>query len=378
MTKIDETVLRREEEAKLRLRALYRNYGYTPFKMSKFEEYDLYVRNKDFLISDSVITFTDTDGKLLALKPDVTLSIIKNSRTLPGETRKVCYDENVYRISDSTHAYREIPQVGLECIGTIDGYQQSEVVYLAARSLAVLSEDYLMDISHLGMLSGALELTGGDRELHRRVLHAIGEKNADAIRAMAAADEITAAAADTLIALLSCDGMLTAVLPTLPVLCVNDTMREALRELCALADALACDKDILSHLRLDFSVVNNMKYYSGIVFQGFVEGIPASVLSGGRYDHLMRRMGQNAGAIGFAVYPELLQRLRDDAHTDYDADVLLLYGTEDDPAAVCRAVRTLTEAGERVLTAHERPEKMTFRRTMRMTQGGVVADEAHE
>ena len=102
------------------------------------------------------------------------------------------------------------------------------------------------------------------------------------------------------------------------------------------------------------------------------------MLSGGQYDKLLAKMGRKSGAIGFAVYPELLQRLRDDAHTDYDADVLLLYSTEDEPAAICRAVRTLTEAGERVLTAHERPEKMAFRRTLRMAQGGVAADEAHD
>ena len=92
---IDPSVLRKEEEASLRLRALYRSYGYTSFKMSKFEEYDLYVRNKDFLTAERAITFTDTDGKLLALKPDVTLSIIKNSRDTDGMTHKVCYNENV-------------------------------------------------------------------------------------------------------------------------------------------------------------------------------------------------------------------------------------------------------------------------------------------
>ena len=59
--------LRREEQAVFALRGLYENYGYAPYKMSKFEEYDLYVRNKEFLISDGVITFTDTDGKLMAL-----------------------------------------------------------------------------------------------------------------------------------------------------------------------------------------------------------------------------------------------------------------------------------------------------------------------
>ena len=66
--------LKDDERAILSLRALYGKYGYLPYKMSKFEEYDLYVKNKDFLVSDSVITFNDTNGKLLALKPDVKLS----------------------------------------------------------------------------------------------------------------------------------------------------------------------------------------------------------------------------------------------------------------------------------------------------------------
>ena len=66
---IDEKLLKNEEKAIFSLRSLYKKYGYMPFKMSKFEEYDLYVRNKDFLVSDRIITFNDTNGKLLALKP---------------------------------------------------------------------------------------------------------------------------------------------------------------------------------------------------------------------------------------------------------------------------------------------------------------------
>ena len=89
---IKETVLKNEEKAIFRLRQLYGKYGYSQYKMSKFEEYDLYVRNKDFLVSDSIITFTDTNGKLLALKPDVTLSIIKNTKDEKNKVNKVYYN----------------------------------------------------------------------------------------------------------------------------------------------------------------------------------------------------------------------------------------------------------------------------------------------
>ena len=77
----DESILKNDEKAVFELRRLYRDSGYSQFKMSKFEEYDLYSENKDFLVSDGVITFNDTNGRLLALKPDVTLSILKTSRT---------------------------------------------------------------------------------------------------------------------------------------------------------------------------------------------------------------------------------------------------------------------------------------------------------
>ena len=114
---IDDKILKNEEKAVFALRSLYKRYGYLPFKMSKFEEYDLYLKNKDFLVSDRVITFNDVSGKLLALKPDVTLSIIKNTRDMPGVKQKVYYNENVYRVSSDTGHFGEIMQAGLECIG---------------------------------------------------------------------------------------------------------------------------------------------------------------------------------------------------------------------------------------------------------------------
>ena len=142
-----------EKQALLDLHELYENYGYTQYKMSKFEEYDLYVRNKSFLISDSVITFTDTNGKLMALKPDVTLSIVKNSCDIPGYIQKLYYDEHVYRISDRTASYKEISQIGLECLGDIDDYCITEVLTLAAKSLATFDKNYILDVSHMGILS---------------------------------------------------------------------------------------------------------------------------------------------------------------------------------------------------------------------------------
>ena len=131
---LNENILRNEERAVFSLRHLYEENNYKYFKMSKFEEYDLYSKNKDFLVSDSVITFNDSDGRLLALKPDVTLSIIKNFKD-GGGVQRCYYNENVYRISDTSHTYKEIMQTGLECIGDITENELFEVVLLALKVL---------------------------------------------------------------------------------------------------------------------------------------------------------------------------------------------------------------------------------------------------
>lgn len=99
------------EQVTFRLRSLYSRHGYTRFKMNKFEEYDLYAGNKDFLISDSVITFTDGNGRLMALKPDVTLSIVKSSRDEPEGLQKLYYNETVYRPARGSGTFQELMQV---------------------------------------------------------------------------------------------------------------------------------------------------------------------------------------------------------------------------------------------------------------------------
>ena len=147
------------EQTAAKLGELYSGCGYARYKMNKFEQYDLYVRNKDFLVSDNIITFTDTNGKLMALKPDVTLSIIKNSGEVRG-VQKLYYNENVYRVSGSTHSFKEITQVGLECIGELDEYSIFEVLKLACRSLAGICEDCVLDISHMGIIAALVDEAG--------------------------------------------------------------------------------------------------------------------------------------------------------------------------------------------------------------------------
>ncbi len=71
------------------------------------------------------------------------------------------------------------------------------------------------------------------------------------------------------------------------------------------------DATVRDMIRVDFSVVSDFNYYNGIVFKGFVEGVPSAVLSGGQYNKLMKKMKHSGDAVGFAVYLDMLDMAPD-------------------------------------------------------------------
>lgn len=302
---IDSSVLSYTEKLNFKLRALYSSRGYHPYRMSKFEDYDLYSRNKDFLISDQVITFTDIGGKLKALKPDVTLSIIKNHTD--GETKKLYYNENVYRVSKDANGYKEIMQSGVECIGAVDDELVGEILTLAAESLDLISDSFVLDISGLDILNAAVEKITDSRSLQDEIVKCVSEKNVHGIISLCEENGIDALCADELIALLSLCGSPEKVLPKLSELCeglgCTDAF-EAMRQALSAFEGSAMQE----HIKIDFSVVSDRGYYNGVIFKGFISGVPDSVLSGGCYDKLMRRMKRKSRAVGFAVYLDMLER----------------------------------------------------------------------
>ena len=365
---IDNKLFKSEEKAIFALRALYNSYGYLPFKMSKFEEYDIYVRNKDFLVSDSVITFNDTNGKLLALKPDVTLSIIKNTTDEAGCKQKVYYNENVYRVSQRTHQFKEIMQAGLECIGDIDSYDIFEAVYLAAKSLDTVSPDFVLDISHMGIVSAILDEASDSEDFKKEAVRLISERNLHETEALCRRYGVNGKQAESVCALVNMYGMTDKVISDLDAICIGERAKAELSDLKALC-ALVDKTEYKNNVRIDFSVLNDMSYYNGIVFSGFINGISDSVLSGGRYDKLIERMGRKSGAIGFALYLDLLEEL-DTEKKLYDVDTLIVYDDSTDVSLVMSAVKELTDKGLLVSAQKAVPQRLRYREVKYLSKEG--------
>ena len=345
-----------------RLNRLFAGFGYQKFRMSKFEEYDLYAENKDFLTSQQLITFTDLDGSLLALKPDITLSIIKST----SAPRRVYYNEMVYRPRD--HHYREIPQAGIECIGTVDLYREAEVIALACKALACIDEDYVLRVSDVSLISAFLEERQISSVYRNFIIDALAGKNADYIRSLVEKKLVSEDAGAFLIDLIDLylplsEGVKKIQKMTETTAC--QPIADHLKELAAVLVGF----DVLDHVFLDFSLVNSMEYYNGVIFQGAVRSIPTSVLSGGRYDRLLKKMGKPYDAIGFAVYMDVVENSRSMRRT-HDGDLAVTYTAKDSPKQLARIIRRYSDAGIRVqaVRAEEFSEPERWKEVMTMRE----------
>lgn len=197
-------------------------------------------------------------------------------------------------------------QTGVECLGAVGTEEMVEVIGLAAESLALLSDAYVLNLSSTAVLEELFAELCIPTDLREAILSALEEKNGPALFALLSDLELAESAKTSLRTFLSFTGTVDAFLRDMASLDV--AQGEAGRSFTAVLNELA-KKPYADRLRIDFSVGGDANYYSGIVFKGYLSTIPEAVLSGGRYDRLMHKLGRKSKAAGFAVYTDRLDRL---------------------------------------------------------------------
>ena len=361
--------LPKDEQLTLELSNLYEGFGYKRYRMAKFEEYTLYSDHRDFLPTQNVITFQGPSGRLMALKPDVTLSVIKNSQLTDHGMTKLYYNETVYRGGFSGGDIHEFRQIGAEQLGEIDAYSSAEMVRMAGESLGRIDEDFILAISHMQLIAGQLEQLGLSTSEEKQLMRLIRERNLHELQTLCLEKGVEPEKLERLTGMLSLGGPLHEALKTLRTLVTGEAMCEALRELERIA-ALLAGCEYADRIVFDLTVINHLDYYNGIVFQGYVRRMPEAVLSGGRYDRLMHKVRKNMGAIGFAVYLDKLN-LYYPNRPACDADILVLKETDEAEERLLAQVDAWMKQGFRVRVDLARPEHYRAERTYRFTKQGL-------
>jgi len=358
-------ILTGSEEITEKLCRLYRSFGYGRFRMNKFEEYSFYMEHKNFLGSENIISFGDLDGRLLALKPDITLSIAKNAQS--GENRRVYYSESVYRPSYTVREYKEIKQIGLERIGDVDMLAECETVLLAVKSMEALGGRFTLDLSDLRFVSSLLDGEGFSDTDRAAILDGVRKKDGGKIMSVCKTAGKDEATAKRIASVAEIHGAFDKAAAEAEKICSSQTARAALDELKEVYGFLSA-MGAADNVNLDFSIINDMSYYNGIVFQGYLEGVPKNVLSGGRYDNLLQKMGKSGGACGFAVYPDLID-LYKSGDIESDADVAVIYGDGDDISAVGKFAESLRN-GDNIVVSAKRGENIKAKKTIVFGEAG--------
>ena len=331
----------------LDIRKMYDLYGYKRISLPSFEEYDLYNENKDF-IDRNILTVMSPNGKLLALRPDITLSVAKKiSKDQSLKYSKIYYQENTYNLTKYT-GYEEDEQLGIELIGKESVFLDFEIVDLAVKSLDIINEKSLIVLSHAGFISSIFDNLNLEYEVKEEIFDCINKKNSHDIKKILENNKFISENVKELIYKIpELSGDLDDITKELSKYGINDNIKKILLELKQLNNLLLKFHK-KSKIVFDFSVIKNLNYYNGIILQGYIEGFPNVILTGGRYDRLFEKFGVDTGAVGFAILTDSLKGYYKDEDKN-DFEILIAYDDSNFEKLV-EFVNDFQEKGLRVRT----------------------------
>lgn len=289
------------------VRDLFSSRGYAPIETPTLEVMD--VMRAGGHMTGVPFKFFDSQGDLLAMRPDVTLQVARMCATRlagqPGPFR-FRYQQRVFRETEGQMraAAREVTQIGIECIGPSGAEGDAEVLQLFCEALETAGvRDFTISVATVGVLRALLAASGASAAWSEQVLEAFHASNfveldlltgigcpvppvfAQALRALprirGGRDAIEEARA--LVAPLGCEDGL-----------------DELSGMCDLLDAAG----VGGRVCIDFSVMSSFDYYTGMVFEAYAPGLGSPLGSGGRYDNMVGAYGEDRPAAGFAFFLE--------------------------------------------------------------------------
>jgi len=289
----------------------FTRWGYSELIPPMFEYYESLAAEAGPQLREEMYRFFDRDGRALALRADFTIPVARIvgtklfDRTMP---LRFFYIGSVFRYAEpQAGVRREFTQAGIELIGANTAEADAEAIALAMTALRALGlNDFRFTVGNAAYVQATLRALSLDEAAMTALREMIRRKNTPALAQFLATRPLTALQRNAL-----------AQLPMLwgggevleRAVCVNDEARAAVERLRAVVAQLT-QFGLQDFVTLDLAEDRGMAYYTGIVFEGFVQGLGFAVASGGRYDNLIAHFGSAIPAIGFAIGVERVMMAR--------------------------------------------------------------------
>jgi ATP phosphoribosyltransferase regulatory subunit len=288
------------------LRAVFERWGYAEVQTPTFERFDVLESGLGEALAEQTFRFSDRRGVALALRPEMTTPIARlvstRMRNEPLPLR-LCYVAPAYRYEEPQEGrMREFTQGGTELIGSDGVDADAEALFMALEAFdAIGLRDARFDINHAAVVDGIL----ASMDLHASA--AAGCKGLIADRNLVGLREMFAAEPRRLEVLLSLATLRggSDVLAFARRACTTEAGAAGIDRLAEIL-ARAADRGFAARVSIDLGLLRDLEYYTGFIFEGFVDELGFALCGGGRYDTLLPRFGYDAGAVGWMVSVERL------------------------------------------------------------------------
>lgn len=298
----------RHRQADRELNSLFTLWGYLPVETPVFDFFDIY---QDLIPCEKdIYRLIDREGDLLMLRSDITLFLAKQmglslkNHDLPA---RICYSGTILRHQNREDISKnEFFQTGVELIGKADSDADLEILMLLNSTFKILEIEPVIHIGSQKLLNASVSVFDiRDRE---KIMSMIKNRNFENLK-IKLREKIDTARAHFLSELFqfigTIDELNSFVLSGESFLNKEETT--ALDELHFIMDNLN-KLNVTDSFVIDLSEVGYQPYYTGIVFQGYLNGVDSAIVSGGRYDKLLGKFGFETPSIGFSL---LLRKIED-------------------------------------------------------------------
>ena len=293
-----------------RISALYEKRGYGSVATPALEYYDVFNFDSQTIAEENMFKLTDKSGRLVVIRPDNTTPMARIASTRLGSAPrplKLYYNQNVYRISGDFSGKRcEFAQTGIEIIGGKADKADLEAIVTALRTLREMGDfygggiNYKLELGHALFCKALIDSFGLDEEKRETVTKYISAKNSSSLEVVFGDGNEAREMMEKVRQIPRLYGT-KSVISKARQLCVGVKQAEdALDYLENVYDILD-ENGFSENISIDLATVNDMNYYTGIVFRGYLDYTGQAILGGGRYDNLMSNFGSDEGATGFGV-----------------------------------------------------------------------------
>jgi ATP phosphoribosyltransferase regulatory subunit len=325
---------------------LFRSRGFSEVITPSLEFYDVFTDKSTAMPQEMMYKLIDSKGRILVMRPDNTMPVVRVASTkLKGfqPPLRLFYNQNVFRINPSFSGRRdEMPQCGIELLGVSGIKADIEVIATAIDALKGVTGDFRFEIGHVAFFKSIIDELPFDSDEKEQIRKYIESKNYAALTVALEESAKSNVASRALIELPRLFGGVEVFERALEI-APNEAAAETINYLRSIYDVL-CGMGLKNNIMVDLGLVQQIDYYTGLVFRGYMQGSGEPVLSGGRYDGLFEGFGIEMAATGFAVNADAVARYSAENEKSNRPDVLIFYDV-DKTKATFEHMETITSSG---------------------------------